>query len=123
MCTISETKVTTTIIIAVSESTRKPTSIFRLPMAIHSYTVPLKPAPFITSSSTITDSTKEMATPRIVAVCATILPPRDSEENRSKNLVPNRPAIAEPTSGASGIASSRLGLSVVAIGRLVVCGR
>jgi len=36
MCTISETKVTTHIIIAVRPSTRKPISIFRPPTTIHS---------------------------------------------------------------------------------------
>jgi hypothetical protein len=36
MCTISDTKVTTHIIIAVSPSMRKPTSIFSLPITIHS---------------------------------------------------------------------------------------
>ncbi len=36
MCTISETKVTTHIIIAVSESMRKPTSIFSESTVIHS---------------------------------------------------------------------------------------
>jgi len=35
MCTISETNVTTAIIIAVRPSTRKPTSIFRPPTTIH----------------------------------------------------------------------------------------
>ena len=36
MCTISDTKVTTHIIIAVRLSTRKPISIFSEPMVIHS---------------------------------------------------------------------------------------
>ena len=36
MCTISDTKVTTHIIVAVRLSIRKPTSIFRLPTVIHS---------------------------------------------------------------------------------------
>src|SRR3569623_525551 len=45
--------------------------------------------------------TKAMNTPRIVAVCETprptLLPPR---------VVPNRPAMSEPASGASGTTSS-----------------
>ena len=48
-----------------------------------------------------------MSTPRMVAVCDTLRP-----TTLPKNLVPSKPAIAEPASGASGTARRRLGLEV-----------
>src|SRR6267142_5814320 len=97
MWTMSDTKLTTAIIIAVSPSTRKPTSIFRPPSTIHSYTVPLKRAPSTaTDLSTIADRMKEMSTPRMVAVWAP----------RRPTALPKKPATMAPASGASGTHSS-----------------
>jgi hypothetical protein len=49
----------------------------------------------------------EIATPKIVTVCAVERPMR-----LPKNLVPNKPAIAAPNNGASGIASKTRGFKI-----------
>src|SRR5947209_3461768 len=97
MCTISDTKVTTAIIIADRPSTRKPTSIFRSPRTIHSYTVPLKRAPSMaTHFSTIADTMNDTSTPRMATLCAP----------RRPIALPKKPAMTAPASGAIGIQSS-----------------
>src|SRR3569832_1105260 len=89
---------------AVSWSTRKPTCMPTPSLTSHWYTVPsygcapwkkMEPA-------TCSDSPHAMATPAMVTVCAT----------QRGSTLQNRPAIMAATSGASGMASSRLGLSV-----------
>ena len=92
MCTISETKVTTTIIIAVRLSIRKPTSNFRLPMTAQLYSVPLKRLPASTSLRTTKEATREMQTPRIAIQWVSVRP----------MLRPKNPAMMAPTSGANG---------------------
>ena len=98
---MSDTKVTTTIIMAVRLSTRKPTSILRSPTTIHVYRVSLKWAPSsATLLSVIADRIKATNTPRMVKVWLSRrpiqLPPKD---------VPRIPASRAPASGAMGTAS------------------
>src|SRR5690349_661885 len=60
--------------------------------------VALKRAPSsATDFSTIAETMKEISTPRMVMTC----------EPRRPTVLPNRPAMMEPTSGASGTVSSR----------------
>jgi hypothetical protein len=49
----------------------------------------------------------EIATPKIVTVCAAERPMR-----LPKNFVPNKPAITAPTNGANGIAKSTRGFKI-----------
>src|SRR5471030_1912122 len=67
--------------------------------------VPLKVAPLSTSISVMTEITSATKTPRMVAVCDVLRP-----TTLPKKLVPNKPAIAAPASGARGTARRRLGL-------------
>src|SRR5476649_743648 len=67
--------------------------------------VPLKVAPLSTSISVMTEITSATKTPKIVAVCDVLRP-----TTLPKKLVPNKPAIAAPASGARGTARRRLGL-------------
>src|SRR4051812_3747311 len=67
--------------------------------------VPLKVAPSSTALSVCSDRISAISTPRIVTVWDVLRPTM-----LPKNLVPNKPAITAPASGASGTASKRLGL-------------
>ena len=69
--------------------------------------VPLKLAPSSTAISVCTDRISAISTPRMVTVCDVLRP-----TTLPKNLVPSKPAITEPASGASGTASRRLGLRI-----------
>ncbi len=92
MCTISETKVTTTIIIAVRLSIRKPTSNLRSPISAQLYSVPLNTLPARTSFSTTSEAIREMKTPRIAIQWVSVRPMER----------PKKPAMIAPTSGANG---------------------
>src|ERR1700704_2863534 len=85
MCTISETKVTTTIISTVSRSMRTPLSLFK------------------TCMKTKTEQTNETSTARIVTRCAPARP----------ITRPKRPATIAPNSGASGMIRYRVFIPVV----------
>ena len=98
---MSETKVTTHIIMAVRPSTRKPISIFKPPTTIQVYRVSLKRAPSTTTLCKVSaDSTKAMNTPRMVKVWLSLRP-----SQLPPSWVPNTPARTAPASGAIGTAN------------------
>src|SRR5438105_2105095 len=91
MCTISETKVTTTIMSDVSRSIMKPTSKRASPTVSHVYTAELKLSPFSTSPKITHEARNESSTEKIAAVCAPC---------RVMRLPPS-PAMRAPRSGAN----------------------
>src|SRR6266851_6648908 len=89
MCTISDTKVTTAIIVTVRRSMRNPTWKRKVSPAAHVYTSPSRRAPCITCQSAASEAANEIATDRIADQCANALP----------SFQPKKPASAAPTSG------------------------
>src|SRR6185312_10877506 len=98
MWTISETKVTTVIIVTVRRSMRKPTWRRKSSPAIHVYTAESSRAPFHTCRSAATEAAKEIATERIVTQC----------ENARPSFQPRKPARMDPTSGAKAATQERV---------------
>ena len=95
MCTISETKLTTTIIVTLSLSMRKPISRSSVPTVAQRYSDHSNGStPFIAMPWNIhAESRNEAATPSMVIQCAPARP----------TWRPNRPATMAPNSGASTI--------------------
>ena len=92
MCTISDTKVTTISISAVSGSIRKPIAILTPPASAQTYRSPLNVLPAITSRKMTTDATNEIATAMIVIQC----------DAARGILLPQRPTTIAASSGTSG---------------------
>ncbi len=92
MCTISDTNVTTSIIVVVNGSSRKPSANWTSATCAHVYTLPLNALPARTSCQITYDATIEAATPRMHSQCDTLRP----------SLAPNRPTTIDAASGASG---------------------
>jgi hypothetical protein len=91
-CTISDTNVTTSIIVAVSGSIRNPIASLKSPETSHAYTSPLKAWPACTSRAMTIDATNAAATPRMHSQCETLRP----------IFGPHRPTTIDATSGANG---------------------
>ena len=92
MWTISETKVTTVIISAVSGSTRKPIANLIPSEVIQRYTSPLNVLPASTSRRMNPDAAIDTATPRMHSQCDTARP----------SFGPHSPTTIAPASGARG---------------------
>src|SRR5271169_3687121 len=101
MCTISDTKVTTSIISTVRRSIRKPISKCAPPEVIHWYTVPLKVWPSSTSMKMRSETKNDTATSRMVMRCVHARP----------SVLPNSPAATAPASGAKGTSRYKLSMS------------
>src|SRR5712692_273582 len=105
MCTISDTKVTTAIIVTVRRSMRNPTWKRKVSPAAHVYTSPSRRAPCITCQSAASEAANEIATDRIADQCANALP----------SFQPKKPASAAPTRGENAAMQERVIRSIVVL--------
>ncbi len=102
---MSDTNVTTSIIVTVSGSMRKPTASLRSPDRIHVYTSPLNTWPAMTSRKATAEASIAIATPRMHSQCETLRP----------SFGPNRPTTIAPASGARGTARYSVGVAMARV--------
>src|SRR3954469_17104692 len=100
---MSETNVTTHIIVTVRRSTRKPTCRRQPSPCSQVYTDWSMEAPFFTCRKQATDAANESATDRIALQCAKARP----------SFQPRKPARAAPTRGAKAAMQERVNRSIV----------